>query len=105
MSQLPASFTSLRDAYPEVAKAADALSQATNAAGPLSEREQQLVRLAFAIAGGLEGAAHSHARRGLEQGISAEELRQVALLAVTTLGFPTAVRGYTWINDVLTDKS
>ncbi len=104
MSQLPNTFLSLRDAYPEVAKASDALSQATNSAGPLTEREQQLVRLAFAVAAGLEGATHSHVRRSLEQGLSAEEIRQVALLAMTTLGFPTAVRGYSWISDVLDAK-
>ena len=104
-SELPNAFLSLREAYPEVAKAYDALAEAARAAGGLSDRESQLVKLAIAIGAGLEGATHSHTRRGLEQGITAEELRQVALLGVTTLGFPSAVRGYTWINDVLENKS
>ena len=46
------------------------------------------------------GAVHSHARRGLAEGVAAAELEHVALLAVTTLGWPQAVRGLTWIKDV-----
>lgn len=99
--ELPNTFLSLREAYPEVAQAYDALAEAVQTAGPLSNRERQLVKLALAIGAGLEGATHSHTRRGLEQGLVADELRQVALLGVTTLGFPSAVRGYTWVNDIL----
>ena len=104
-ADLPNTFLSLRETYPEVAQAYEALAQATHAAGPLTDRERQLVKLALSVGAGLEGATHSHARRSLEQGLTAEELRQVALLAITTLGFPSAVRGYTWISDVLDKKS
>ncbi len=104
MADIPNTFLSLRETYPEIADTYEALAQATHAAGPLSDRERQLVKLALAIGAGLEGATHSHARRSLEQGLTAEELRQVALLGITTLGFPSAVRGYTWINDVLEKK-
>ena len=34
-------------------------------------------------------------------GWSPDELRQVALLAITTLGWSGAVTAYCWINDVL----
>ncbi|MFN8560404.1 MAG: hypothetical protein U0703_01935 [Anaerolineae bacterium] len=54
-----------------------------------------MVKLALAVGAGLEGATHSHTRRGLEQGIDAAALHQVALLGITTLGFPSAVRGLT----------
>jgi hypothetical protein len=37
----------------------------------------------------------------LAQGLTAEELGQVALLAITTLGLPTAVAGLTWIRDMV----
>jgi 4-carboxymuconolactone decarboxylase len=100
-ADLPNTFLRLRETYPEVAQAYDALAEATHAAGPLTARERQLVKLALSLGAGLEGATHSHTRRSLEQGLTAEELRQVALLAVTTLGFPSAARGYTWINDIL----
>ena len=38
------------------------------------------------------------------EGLSSKELLQVALLAIGTLGLPQAVKGLTWIEDVLRAK-
>ena len=46
------------------------------------------------------GAAHSHARRGLSEGLSSEDLEHVALLTITTLGWPRAIRALMWVWDV-----
>ncbi len=43
-------------------------------------------------------------RRGLAEGLAKEELKQVALLAIPTLGFPHGVKALTWIED-LTDPA
>ncbi len=48
---------------------------------------------------------HSHVRRALEAGVSAEEIRHVGLLAITTLGFPTAQKVRALIEDVLEPKA
>jgi alkylhydroperoxidase/carboxymuconolactone decarboxylase family protein YurZ len=40
-------------------------------------------------------------RRAIGEGIDAESLRQVALLAIPTLGLPQAVAAMTWIEDIL----
>jgi alkylhydroperoxidase/carboxymuconolactone decarboxylase family protein YurZ len=61
------------------------------------------VKLALALGALSEGAVHSHTRRGLADGLSPEELKHVALLAIPTLGLPQAVKGLTWIEDI-TDK-
>ncbi len=53
---LPNAFTGLREDFPEIASAYDALAAATQQAGPLTERERQLVKLALAVGAGLEGA-------------------------------------------------
>jgi alkylhydroperoxidase/carboxymuconolactone decarboxylase family protein YurZ len=45
-------------------------------------------------------ATHSHVRRGLAEGMDGDELEQVALLAVTTLGWPKAMRALSWIRDI-----
>jgi alkylhydroperoxidase/carboxymuconolactone decarboxylase family protein YurZ len=37
----------------------------------------------------------------LEEGLAPEELRQVTLLAITTLGLPAAVAGLTWVRDIV----
>ena len=85
---------------PELWRAFQALGEATGKAGPLSEREQRLVNLALAIGANSEGATHSHARRGSSEGLTADELEHVAFLAITTLGWPRAIRGLTWIRDL-----
>jgi 4-carboxymuconolactone decarboxylase len=98
---LPDVYTDFRRAYPNVVQALDALGAATGAAGPLEERAQRLVKLGIAIGGLAEGAVRSNTRRALELGISADELRHVALLAITTASFPTAIAGLSWIEEVL----
>jgi alkylhydroperoxidase/carboxymuconolactone decarboxylase family protein YurZ len=86
--------------HPEVWAALQNLGSALSQAGPLDGRIKRLVHLALAIGANSHGAVHSHARRGLDEGLAAAEMEQVALLAVTTLGWPQAVRGLTWIKDV-----
>ena len=96
---LPPFPASIAREFPEVWAAYDALGQAAKAAGPLDERTCRLVQLALAVGAGLEGATHSHVRRGLEEGLAGAELEHVALLAVTTLGWPQAARASSWIRD------
>lgn len=97
---LPGTAGQVASEKPDLWRAFQALGAATGAAGPLSEREQRLVNLALAIGGDSEGATHSHSRRAIGEGLSAEELEHVAFLAITTLGWPQAIRGLTWIRDV-----
>src|SRR5688500_4939504 len=85
---------------PELWSAYAELGRAAKAAGPLDRKTCRLLHLAMAVAAGSEGATHSHARRGLAEGVSPEELEHVALLAVTTLGWPQAMRGLSWIRDL-----
>ena len=86
--------------YPEIWSAFASLGEACAKVGPLEGRTLRLVKLALAIGASSEGAVHSHARRALDEGLSKEERKQVALLAIPTLGFPQAVRVLTWIEDV-----
>ncbi len=67
--------------------------------GPLDERSRRLVKVALAIGAGLEGATHSAVRHALEGGVTQEELNHVAVLGVTTLGFPAAMRALSWLDD------
>lgn len=85
---------------PELWQAFQTLGEAANAAGPLDARTRRLINIALAIGADSEGATHSHTRRALAEGVSVEELHHVAYLAVTTLGWPHAVRGLTWIQDL-----
>jgi alkylhydroperoxidase/carboxymuconolactone decarboxylase family protein YurZ len=97
---LPAAAGEVAKAYPEIWKAYAALGKASAEAGPLEGQSLRLVKLALAIGAGLEGGVHSHCRRALEEGVPKEALKQVALLAIPTLGFPKAVAALTWVEDV-----
>ena len=97
---LPDIYTSFRDGFPMVASAQDALAAAVSEAGPLGERELRLVKLAIAIGALAEGSVRSNTRRALTAGATVDEIRQVALCAITTRGFPAAVAALGWIADV-----
>jgi alkylhydroperoxidase/carboxymuconolactone decarboxylase family protein YurZ len=101
---LPAAYTGFRASYPDVAEAFDRLGEATAAAGPLDERTRRLVHLGIAIGALAEGAVRSNARRALDAGATPEEVRHVAVLTITTGGFPTAIAGLRWIEEVLTAR-
>ena len=98
--RLPARAGALANAHPDIWRAYATLGAACAAAGPLDAGTQRLVKLALAAAAGLEGAVHSHARRGLAEGLDPRALEQVALLAVPSLGFASAMRALSWIDDV-----
>jgi alkylhydroperoxidase/carboxymuconolactone decarboxylase family protein YurZ len=87
--------------YPEVWKAYQDFGEACSDAGPLDDKSVRLVKLALAVGAKSEGAVHSHTRRALKQGISPEELRQIALLAVTSIGWSPSMAALSWIQDVV----
>jgi 4-carboxymuconolactone decarboxylase len=101
MRQLPRPFQQFERENPGVVQAYEALGEACARAGPLDAKTRELVKLAMAIGGRLEGAVHSHTRRALESGASADEIRHVVTLAASTLGFPTAVAAFTWTEELL----
>jgi len=98
---LPDVYRGFRDDYPAVATALDGLGEATDDAVTLDERTARLVKLGLAVGVQAEGAVKSNARKALAAGASAEEVRQVGILAITTCGFPAAIAGIGWIDEVL----
>lgn len=98
----PSSVQEFEKQYPEVWKAFANLGQACHeSGGPLDEKTRRLVKLGIAIASQHEGAVHSAARHALESRVSQQELIHVAILAITTIGWPSAYAAMTWIRDVL----
>jgi 4-carboxymuconolactone decarboxylase len=98
---LPEPLEKFQDLYPDVWKAFLKLGDQCHDAGPLDEKSRRLIKVALAIGAGLEGGTHSAVRNALAVGIDADEIKHVAVLAITTLGFPSAIRALTWINDHL----
>ena len=104
MSDPPELYQQMKQQYPELMKAYETLGEEAKKAGPLDAKNAALVKLALGIAADLEGGSHSAVKKALAAGCTPEELRHVAVLAVTTLGFPTMMRARAWIEDLLNDS-
>jgi alkylhydroperoxidase/carboxymuconolactone decarboxylase family protein YurZ len=101
MKTLPVSLQAFSQRYPEVGAAFAALGEACHEkGGPLDEKTRRLAKLALAIGSQHEGAVHSATRHALEAGVTPEELMHVAILAITTIGWPAAYAAMTWIADL-----
>ncbi len=90
---------SFRHSYPDIWNSFEALAGQCHEAGPLDEKARRLVKIALAIGAGLEGATHSAVRHAKDAGITQEEMMHVAVLGITTLGFPASMRAAAWIKD------
>jgi|SRR5579862_7829381 len=101
MSKLPKRFTAFMEKYPKIGKAYSELGDAVADAGPLDPKTRALVKLGLAIGAGLEGGTHSQARKALDAGATPEELRHAALQALTTIGFPSMMKGLALVEDVI----
>ncbi len=102
---IPKPYKQMHQSYPELMRAYESFGKAAKEAGPLSEREVSLVKLAISLAAGLEGATHSHCRKALEAGCTPDDLRHVAVVSAPTIGFPTMMRARSWVEDVLEKQS
>ena len=101
--KLPSHFLRFQQEHPDVAHAFEVLGKHVHDGGPLSERERRLVKLGIAIGVNTEGAVHSALRQASAGGCSQEDVEHVALLAITTLGWPRAMAAMSWVYDGLDD--
>src|SRR3990172_8699799 len=101
MGKLPAPYGRFQRIFRRVWKAYDALGSAVHQEGPLDPKTRELIKLGIAIGGRLDGAGRAPGRLGLGKGAPPAEIRQVALLAITTSGFPTGMAALTAIDDTL----
>ena len=104
MAKIPGWYQKQRKRYPDVFAAYERLGAACRGAGPLDEKTAALAKLAIAVGARLEGAVHSHVRRSMEAGATADECRHVVLLATTTIGFPAMMAALSWVEDVAGGK-
>jgi 4-carboxymuconolactone decarboxylase len=100
----PSFYERLKKQYPDYFDALESLGEAARQAGPLDEKTVHLVQLAAAAASRSEGAVHSHTRRALKEGATAEEIRHALLAVTSTIGFPNVTAALSWAEDVLGEK-
>jgi len=102
MNKVPVKrYQLMKRRFPALMTAVEQLGEAAAGAGPLDEKTKELVQLGAAAAVRSEGAVHSHARRALELGASADEVRHAIVLLTSTIGFPIVVAALSWADDVI----
>ena len=102
--QVPRHYAKLQDRFPGVLDAVANLGKSIREAGPLDEKQSQLIQLAAAAVLKAEGAVHSHTKRALKAGASPEEIRHALVLLTSTIGYPNVAAALSWVDDIL-DKS
>jgi alkylhydroperoxidase/carboxymuconolactone decarboxylase family protein YurZ len=101
MKKIPAPFQEFVKKYPQIANAYESLSGECRRSGPLTERDQALVKLGIAAGAQTEGLVHSHVRKALDLGLQPDEIRHAILLGLTSIGFPRMMSALTWAEDIL----
>lgn len=101
---LPGFYKSFREKYGAVASGLDRLAATIDQTGGLSERDRRLVKLGIAIGSQSGGAVRSNARKALALGLEPDQVRQAALLAVTSVGFAPAMAALQCIEEVLSEE-
>ncbi|MEV4489904.1 carboxymuconolactone decarboxylase family protein [Micromonospora coxensis] len=102
---LPGIYVQFLERFPEVAQAQGALARTVRERNPFDDRTDRLIKLAMAIGAEAEGAVRSNVRKALQHGATLDEIRAVALAAITTCGFPTAIAALGWIEEVAAGQS
>ena len=100
----PENYRSITGRHRKLADALDELGRAIREEGPVMGKEVHLIQLAAATAIRSEGAVHSHVRRALEAGATAEEIRHTVILLTSTIGFPTVAAALSWVEDILGEE-
>ncbi len=104
MNQIPKRYTKFKEDYPDAASAYESMGDAVHKAGPLDDKTRALIKPAISTGARLEGAVHSHVRKAIREGATKEEMHQVALLSLPTVGLPSMMAALSWIDDIIEDK-
>jgi alkylhydroperoxidase/carboxymuconolactone decarboxylase family protein YurZ len=99
----PETYESFVQRFPKLKEAWEQIAEAGKD-GPLDQKTIRLVKLGIAVGAQKEGAIHSGVRKALSLNIAQEEIEQVIALAAGTIGLPSTVAVYSWIQDVLEKK-
>jgi len=77
------------------------LGKALREAGPIDEKNSQLIQLGAAAASRAEGSVHSHVKRAMKAGAAPEEIYHAIILLTSTIGFPSTAAALSWARDII----
>jgi AhpD family alkylhydroperoxidase len=87
--------------FPECMSMLQKLGATIHDAGPINEKNSELIQLAAAATLQSEGSVHSHTRRAIKAGASEKEIYHSLLLLISTIGFPRVSAAISWVRDII----
>jgi 4-carboxymuconolactone decarboxylase len=103
MAPYPKNYDWLTAKFNKVIQNHQELGKAVREAGPIDDKNANLIQLAAAAASKAEGAVHSHVKRALDAGATPEEIYHAIILLTSTIGFPAMAAALSWARDILED--
>ncbi len=101
MTDYSANYSWLVSKFGTVMQSHQDLGKALRESGPIDDKTAHLIQLAAAAAERSEGGVHSHAKRALQAGATADEIYHSLILLISTIGFPTVAASLSWAKDVI----
>lgn len=101
MTQYTENYNWLMQKFSMIMEKHQDLGKALREAGPIDEKNSQLIQLAAAAATKAEGAVHSHVKRALKAGAAPEEIYHAIVLLTSTIGFPTVAAALSWAREII----
>jgi len=101
MTQYSNNYSWLLEKFGAVMDRHQDLGKAIREAGPIDEKTAQLIQLGAAAAARAEGAVHSHVKRAMNAGASADEIYHAIILLTSTIGFPAVAAALSWARDII----
>ena len=96
----PGQYLKIKKRYPDFISAIESLGETVRKAGPINDKDAQLIQLAAAAAIRSEGAVHSHTKRALDAGATRADIYHALILLTSTIGFPSVVAAMSWAGDI-----
>lgn len=100
----PDHYLRIKDRYPEYNSVLGELGKIIRESGPIEHKNSHLIQLAASAAIRSEGAVHSHVRRAVKAGATADEIYHALILLTSVIGFPSVAAAISWADDVLQEK-
>jgi len=101
MTQFTGNYAWLEAKFGKVIRDHQVFGKTLRGAGPINEKEANLIQLGAAAAIRAEGAVHSHVRRALAAGATPDEIYHAVILLTSTIGFPAMAAALSWVRDIL----
>src|SRR5210317_1044126 len=101
MTPLPRNYDWLVTKFKKFMQNHQELGKTLREAGPIKEKDANLIQLGAAAAIKAEGAVHSHVRRALAAGATPEEIYHAIILLTSTIGFPAVAAALSWAREIV----